>query len=43
MVLERVTVPPTVKTDTSVSNMENVEKVRNVFPETWLWSNRSVG
>ena len=26
-------------TATSASGMKSVEKVRTVFPETWLWTN----
>jgi len=27
----------------SVGQLAAVERVRNVFPETWLWSNHTVG
>ena len=27
----------------SGSALKTVDRVRNVFPETWLWSNTSVG
>lgn len=27
----------------SSSNLATVEKIRNVFPETWFWTNSTVG
>ena len=27
----------------STSNLKAVKRVRNVFPETWLWTNKTTG
>lgn len=42
-VLERVTSPPVAKPNTAETKLERFDNVRNVFPETWLWSNCSIG
>ena len=36
-------VAPATGSSSSSSALKSVDRVRNVFPETWLWRNASVG
>ena len=36
-------VPPGGVAPSTGSSLKTVDRIRNVFPETWLWTNASVG
>lgn len=38
-----VPAPQRGQTSAVSSDLASVDKIRNIFPETWLWTNSSVG